>query len=198
MFRGIQKTSLIDYPPYISSTLFTGGCNFRCPWCHNWDLVLPELYEKLPVIKEDEVKDYLVSKKGKIQGVCVTGGEPTLWGERLAGFFDWCRKNGFLTKLDTNGYLPDVLKGYIDRNLLDFIAMDIKNTFPKYKKTTGMTELDIKRIKKSIKIIQDSGVRHQFRTTLVPGLVEENEIKIIEEDLEEEILFQEYRNDKNS
>ncbi len=193
MFRGIRKTSLIDYPSRIVSTLFTGGCNFRCSWCHNWDLVNYDSYSTIPVIEEEDVETYLLSIKGKIEGVCVSGGEPTLWGERLAVFLNWCRKKDMLTKLDTNGYLPDVLEGYFDKNLLTFVAMDIKNIFDRYGETVGMVSIDMGKIKRSIDMIRTSGVPHQFRTTLVPDLVFEDEIKKVSAEIGEVIVFQEYR-----
>ena len=96
MFRGIRKVSLIDYPGMIASTLFTGGCNFNCPWCHNRGLVEPELLAQIPEIPEEEVYNYLMTRNGLIQGVCATGGEPALWGERLAAFFAWCRETDSL------------------------------------------------------------------------------------------------------
>ncbi len=189
MFKGIQKVSLIDYPGHIATTLFTGGCNFNCLWCHNRILVEKESLSNLPTISEEEIKSFLISRKGKIEGVCITGGEPTLWRDKLSLFMKWCKENGFLVKLDTNGYLPDVLKNYIDNKLVDFIAMDIKNTFEKYSQTVNVTDLDIERIKTSIEIIKNSGLPYQFRTTLVPNLVNRKEI---EEFFGEGIEFQEY------
>ena len=193
MFRGIQKISLIDFPGLIAATVFTAGCNFRCPWCQNRDLIVPELYEKIPEIAEEDVEAFLISKKGKISGICVSGGEPTIWGERLAGFFEWCLKNGFLTKLDTNGYLPGILKRYLSRGLLSFVAMDIKNIFSKYGKTVGLDSVDLEKIKDSIGLIRKSGIPHQFRTTLVTGIVERYEITRLSNEIGEQIVIQEYR-----
>ncbi len=198
MFKGIQKVSLIDYPGIICTTLFTGGCNFRCSWCHNLQLVDASILKGLPDIQEDQIKTYLAKRKGKIQGICVSGGEPTLWGGKLAGFMHWAKGNGFLVKLDTNGYNPGVLQNYIGQNLLDFIAMDIKNTFDKYRITTDIESLDISLIKKSIDIIKKSDVRHQFRTTLVPGMVLKNEMIKFSRLLGEEIVFQDYRKNDNN
>ncbi len=193
MFRGFRKISLIDFPGQIASTIFTAGCNFSCPWCHNRELVVPEFYEKIPVIQEEDIETYLLSKKGKIGGVCITGGEPTIWGERLADFFTWCLKNGFLTKLDTNGYLPEILNNYLERGLLSFIAMDIKNIFSKYGGTVGLVSVNIENIKESVRLIKKSGVLHQFRTTLVTGLVNKEEIEALSREIGEQIVFQEYR-----
>ncbi|MGA2142228.1 MAG: anaerobic ribonucleoside-triphosphate reductase activating protein [Brevinematales bacterium] len=193
MFRGIQKVSLIDYPGRIASTFFTAGCNFNCPWCHNRKLVFPDLYAQIPEITEDDAFNYLLSRKGLIQGVCVTGGEPSLWGERLELFFKRCKENGFLTKLDTNGYLPGALKGYLDSNFLDFVAMDIKNTFGKYARTAGLDSIDTGKINESIDLIKRSGISHQFRTTVVPGLVDREEMEALSLEIGEKIVFQEYR-----
>ncbi|MEJ5284309.1 MAG: anaerobic ribonucleoside-triphosphate reductase activating protein [Brevinematales bacterium] len=189
MFKGIQKLTLIDYPEHIATTLFTGGCNFNCFWCHNRSLVEKEKLSILPDIPEENIQSFLLSRKGKIEGVCITGGEPTIWGERLAKFMKWCKDNDFLVKLDTNGYNPDVLLSYLSKGLLDYIAMDIKNTFDKYPDTVGIKNLDIERIKKSIEIIKNSGIAHQFRTTVVTNLVEKDKL---EEIVGEKIVFQEY------
>ncbi|MGC8770654.1 MAG: anaerobic ribonucleoside-triphosphate reductase activating protein [Brevinematia bacterium] len=189
MFKGIQKLTLIDYPEHIATTLFTGGCNFNCFWCHNRSLVEKDKLSLLPNIPEEDIQSFLLSRKGKIEGVCITGGEPTIWGERLAKFMKWCKDNGFLVKLDTNGYNPDVLLFYLSKGLLDYIAMDIKNTFDKYPETVGVKNLDISRIKKSIEIIKNSGIAHQFRTTVVTNLVEKDKL---EEIIGEKIVFQEY------
>ncbi len=189
MFKGIQKLTLIDYPEHIATTLFTGGCNFNCFWCHNRSLVEKDKLSLLPDIPEKDIQSFLLSRKGKIEGVCITGGEPTIWGKRLGEFIKWCKDNGFLVKLDTNGYNPDVLLFYLSKGLLDYIAMDIKNTFDKYPETVGVKNLDISRIKKSIEIIKNSGIAHQFRTTVVTNLVEKDKL---EEIIGEKIVFQEY------
>lgn len=194
MFKGIQKVSLIDYPGFIAATLFTGGCNFRCAWCHNWSLVEPALLSQAPDLSEESVQEFLISRKGKIQGICITGGEPTLWGEKLENFIRWAKKTGFLIKLDTNGYIPEVLKKWLDEKLLDFVAMDIKNVFPKYAETVGLKDIVSENILQSIEWIKKSGVPHQFRTTLVPPHVDREEMEAFAEStLGEAIVFQEYR-----
>lgn len=194
MFKGIQKVSLIDFPGRVACTLFTGGCNFRCPWCHNLNLVEPECVGFIPDISEETVKKYLLSRRSKLQGVCITGGEPTLWCDKLLSFLLWCKSEGFETKLDTNGYLPEVLELFVTRKAVDFIAMDIKNTFPKYAATTGMTLIDHSKLLRSIEIIRESGVEHQFRTTVVTGQVDPVEIMSMEALEGETVVFQEYRN----
>lgn len=193
MFKGIQKVSLIDYPGKVAATLFTGGCNFRCPWCHNWSLVEPSLVESTPDMPESYIQNYLLTRKGKLQGVCITGGEPTLWGPQLARFMGWCKNEGYLVKLDTNGYLPDVLRGYIQQKLVDFIAMDIKNSLVNYSKSTGIEPFHPEPILETIQVIKSSGVPYQFRTTMVPELVERENMLQMASLIQENILFQEYR-----
>lgn len=193
MFKGIQKVTLVDFPGEIAATLFTAGCNFRCPWCQNWDLVVPESFEKIPDLPLNEVKDFLTKRKGKLDGVCITGGEPLLWADELIDFYSWCKKTGYKTKLDTNGYLPEVLESILDKNLLDYVAMDVKNTFEKYPKTVGVPEMDVENIKKSISILKASGVPHQFRTTVVDGLVDQSEMEALAKELRIELVFQKYR-----
>lgn len=193
MFKGIQKVSLVDFPGTVCTTLFTGGCNFRCPWCHNWELVEPNSVKSMPELPDGDLKQFLLLRKEKIGAVCVTGGEPTLWGDKLAEFMTWCKDNSFRVKLDTNGYLPHVLEKYIEKNLVDFIAMDLKNIFGRYPRTVDIEDLDVTRIKRSISIIQKSGIKHQFRTTVVPGLVIQDEVREFFSYLREEVVFQEYR-----
>ena len=193
MFKGIQKVTLIDFPGVIAATLFTGGCNFRCPWCHNWGLVDPAVVEKSPEISEEEIEAYLRSRAGKIGGVCITGGEPTLHGKYLTPFLFRCKDFGLKVKLDTNGYEPDILKSYIERGLLDYIAMDIKNTFEKYPTTVGLPYVDIDRIERSIRIIKSSRIPHHFRTTVIPALVDPAEMRAMAEVIGEPIVLQEFR-----
>jgi pyruvate formate lyase activating enzyme len=193
MIKGVQKVSLVDYPGVVCATLFTGGCNFRCPWCHNWELVDPVLVAQTPDISDDFIKNFLLKRTGKIQGVCISGGEPTVWGDQLKSFMKWCHENNFLVKLDTNGYLPDVIEDLIKEKLPDYIAMDIKNTYDKYPESAGLPALDYFKIRKSIDLIQESTIAHQFRTTLVPGLVELDDMDNVAEEIGEEIVYQEYR-----
>jgi pyruvate formate lyase activating enzyme len=193
MFKGIQKVTLIDFPGVIAATLFTGGCNFRCPWCHNWGLVDPEIVEKSPELTEEEIETYFRSRAGKIGGVCITGGEPTLQGKYLNPFLFRCKDLGLKVKLDTNGYEPDILKSYIERGLLDYVAMDIKNTYEKYPVTAGLNFVDTARIERSIRIIRDSGIPHHFRTTVVPGIVDPDEISSMAKMIGEPIVLQEFR-----
>lgn len=161
---GLQKMTLLDFPGKVACTLFTGGCNFRCPFCHNARLVT-EL-DKDEVYSEEEIFDYLRKRVGILDGVCITGGEP-LMNADIADFIAKVRELGYAVKLDTNGSYPETLKDIIDRGLVDYIAMDIKNTPEKYAQTIGVKKFDFTPIKKSIEIIMHSGVPYEFRTTVV-------------------------------
>ncbi len=158
---GIQKFSLIDYPGKISAIVFTQGCNFSCPYCHN-----PELHKlKDSIIKEEEIFDFLKKRQGKLDAIVVTGGEPTL-NKDLPDFIRKIKALGFLVKLDSNGTNPEMLKILLADGLLDYIAMDIKGPIEKYHDITrSKTSLDD--IKQSISIIIDSKIPHEFRTTVV-------------------------------
>ena len=173
--KGLQKMSLIDYPPYIVTTIFLGGCNFRCGYCHNPDLVLN--FNSMKDISAKEVIDHLKSKRKWIDGVCITGGEPCLYKE-LVGFIEEIKKNGFLVKLDTNGTNPDLLKELIDRKLVDYIAMDIKTSLDKYN-SVACVNVNKEKIKKSILLLIRKDVDYEFRTTVIPGLVGKTEVLVI-------------------
>lgn len=160
---GLQKFSLIDYPGKMAAVIFTQGCNFRCPYCHNSELVLPALFKN--PIPESVVLEFLQRRRGQLEGVVVTGGEPTIQ-EDLIPFLKRIRLLGYAIKLDTNGSRPGVLEEIISRNLVDFIAMDVKTSFKRYEQAVGRS-INVGNIKKSIRLIINSGVEHQFRTTLV-------------------------------
>lgn len=164
--RGLSKLTLLDYPEHIACTLFTGGCNFRCPFCHNGGLVLDSTAQ--PQIDDSLLFDFLNARKGKLEGVCITGGEPTIQ-QGLSDILKKIKAMGFLTKLDTNGYQPAVLLDLISKGLLDMVAMDIKNAPGKYAETAGLNPrtFDLGRINESISILKNSGVAHEFRTTIV-------------------------------
>jgi pyruvate formate lyase activating enzyme len=173
---GLQKLTLLDYPSYIACTLFTSGCNFRCPFCHNSPLVTGE---KAPsVIPESEIMSFLAKRAGVLDGVCITGGEPLLQPD-LKDFIIKVRKLGYKVKLDTNGYSPDKLKALLDENLLDMVAMDIKNSPQKYALTAGKKDLDLSLISKSIDLIIHSQIRYEFRTTVVAEFHEDSDFKEI-------------------
>jgi len=173
---GFQKLTLIDYPGNLATTVFTVGCSFRCPFCHNPELVIGSKMVADSKMEENFFK-HLKNRKGKLEGVCITGGEPTVQKD-IVEFIEKVRDLGFKVKLDTNGTRPDVLKKLLDLKLLNFIAMDIKNQPRKYNLTTG-TKGDIKRIKLSVEMIMNSRLPYEFRTTVVPGLHSEKDFEII-------------------
>lgn len=164
---GMQKLTLLDYPGITACLIFTQGCNFRCPFCHNSDLLENEI--KTEIVEEDEVFKYLNKRKGVLDGVCISGGEPLLQPD-IESFITKVKDMGFKVKLDTNGSSPSRLKRLIDKGLLDYIAMDIKNDFIDYDKTSGIQMINIENIKRSISILEESGVEHEFRTTIVKEL----------------------------
>ncbi len=171
---GLQKLTLIDFPGRISCTVFCLGCSFRCPFCYNPELVLPEKMEKQPQIAERDFFDFLKERKELLEGVCVGGGEPTV-NEDLPAFTKKIKKLGFLVKLDTNGSNPKMLKKLIDKKLVDYVAMDIKAPKGSYRKLTGGL-IDIKDIEKSIEILKQNKIDHEFRTTITPTLLEKEDI----------------------
>ncbi len=163
---GLQKFSLIDYPGKMAAVIFTQGCNFRCPYCQNARLVEPTLYSEL--IPEGEVLAFLKKRQGKLEGIVVSGGEPTLQPD-LISFLDQLKCLGYLVKLDTNGSHPEVLEKIIDLRLINYVAMDIKAPLEKYNTAAGVS-VSVDSIKESIRVIIHSGIAHQFRTTLVKPL----------------------------
>ena len=167
--HGLSKLTLLDYPGHLACTAFTGACNFRCPYCHNAPLVLAP--NSCPIITEEEFFNFLVSRKGKLDGVCITGGEPTLQPD-LQEFIKKIKELNFLVKLDTNGYQPEILKSLLDAQLLDMVAIDIKNCRDYYATTAGLHEasFDLTRLEKSISYLLLSGIPHEFRTTVVKEL----------------------------
>jgi len=160
---GFQRFSLIDYPKKISAVVFTFGCNFRCHYCHNPELVDPSLLNG--ILEEEFILNFLKARINKLDGITITGGEPTLHRD-LNKFISKVKNLGFLVKLDTNGSFPDVLRELIKDNLIDYIAMDIKATKEKYKEVIN-ADIDLDKIEESIKLIMDSGIDYEFRTTVV-------------------------------
>ncbi len=171
---GFQKVSLIDYPGRISAVVFTQGCNFRCPFCHNPELVDPQRF--MDLIPEKEILSFLEKRKGRLDAVVITGGEPTMQPE-LIPFILHLKAMGYLIKLDTNGTHPDLLAEMLDKKLLDYVAMDIKAPLERYGAVTR-TNTDHDRIRRSISLIMGSGTDYEFRTTAVKSL-------LAPEDLEE-------------
>jgi pyruvate formate lyase activating enzyme len=178
LIGGLQKLTLIDYPSKVAAIIFTIGCNFRCRYCYNTRLVDPKLFREEDVISEEEIFSFLKNRVGKLDAVVVTGGEPTLHKD-LDVFISKIKELGFLVKLDSNGTNPEVLKSLIDRKLVDYIAMDIKNDFKNYEKIVNV-KLDISKIKESIKVIMNSGIDYEFRTTAAPGVTKEDILNISE------------------
>lgn len=174
--HGFQKTTLLDYPEHVAATIFVGGCNFRCPFCHNGDLVLDPASQ--PVISEEEVMFYLKKRHGILEGVCITGGEPTLQGD-LADFIRGLKSMGYLVKLDTNGYRPEVLKALLQEGLLDYVAMDIKAAPQRYSVAAGLETLEVDRIVESIRLLKKGGIPYEFRTTVVKGIHSKEEFEEI-------------------
>ena len=165
--HGLNKTTLLDYPGRVAATVFTGACNFRCPFCHNGDLVLHP--EEQPLIPEAEFFEFLQKRKGILTGVCISGGEPTLQSD-LPVFLSRIKKLDYKIKLDTNGYLPEVLVNLCREHLVDYIAMDIKSGQSGYSKACGLPALDFSLIKESVNMIRNCGLPYEFRTTVVKEL----------------------------
>ena len=158
---GLQKTTLLDYPGRIACTVFLAGCNLRCPFCHNASLVL----RPQTLMSQEELLAFLQTRKRKLDGVCVTGGEPTLYQD-LPQLLDAIKRLGFLTKLDTNGTRPQALKSILDAGLADYVAMDIKNSPDKYAVTCGGPEV-LDAVRESVSLLETSSVEHEFRTTVL-------------------------------
>lgn len=171
LIGGLQKTTLVDYPGKVAATVFTLGCSFRCHFCHNPELVLPEQFNKL--IPEKEVLDFFANRVGKLEGVCITGGEPTIQKD-IVDFMLKLKELGYLVKLDTNGTMPLVVKKILAAGAVDYFAMDIKGPAEKY---TAITAKDnfIEAIKESIQTISLSGIPYEFRTTIAKPLHEVND-----------------------
>lgn len=165
-FYGLQKLTLIDYPGQVACTIFTGGCNFRCPFCHNALLVTRMEESQQGVMNQEEVLAFLKKRAGLLDGICISGGEP-LMQKDLPQFVGRARELGYKIKLDTNGSYPERLKALVEQGLLDYVAMDIKNSPERYAKAAGLDIFNVDHIKESVEILKNSGVEHEFRTTVV-------------------------------
>lgn len=161
---GFEKLTLLDYPGKVACTVFTPGCNYRCPFCHNAGLVLPQ--RERQVISENEVLGYLGKRAGLLEGVCLTGGEPLLQKD-LSRFIRKIKALGYSVKLDTNGSDPDQLGWLMDENLPDYIAMDIKNSLARYRETTGVPTVDLNAVIQSAVLLMQGRIPFEFRTTVV-------------------------------
>lgn len=161
MIGGLQKVTLLDFPGKVACTVFLTGCNLRCPYCHNPELVFPQNNGK--TVSENELFEFLVSRKGKLDGVCITGGEPTIHPE-LPAFIRRIRDKGFRIKLDSNGTVPEMLEHLLREKLLDYAAMDIKNAPSRYAETCGADVIE--QVKKSAALLKNSNIDYEFRTTV--------------------------------
>ncbi len=172
---GLQKFSLIDYPGKTSAIIFTIGCNFRCSYCHNPELVIPEKYaSKIPLA---EIYSFLKIRQNKLDAVSITGGEPTLHPD-LPKVIREIKEMGFLVKLDSNGSKPEMLKKLIDKKLIDYLAMDVKAPLENYSKFVGCSVL-INKLKTSINLIMKSSIEYEFRTTIVKSLTSKDDLRKI-------------------
>ena len=180
---GLQKMTLLDFPGRVACTVFLGGCDFRCPWCHNYELAVGSAE---PVMDEEEFFAFLKKREGLLEGVAVTGGEPCL-SKELPAFLRKIREMGFLTKLDTNGAHPELLDQILREGLADYVAMDIKNSPGKYLLTAGLTgseaqqEALLGRVRRSIRLIMELAPDYEFRTTVIRQFHEEQDFAEIGE-----------------
>lgn len=171
---GLQKLTLIDYPGKLAATVFLTGCNFSCPWCYNPELVLPEEIKKQARISEKEFFKFLKEKKGLLEGIVLCGGEPTINSD-LPKFVKKIKKMGYAVKIDTNGSFPEMLRYLIDKKLIDYVALDIKAPKEKYEKVAG-GRANVKYIERSISFLKENKIDYEFRTTVIPTLLEKEDI----------------------
>ena len=169
---GIQKLSMVDYPGKMACTVFLSGCNFRCPYCHNSSLVIPEPDQSY--LSEEEVLKFLKKRQGILDGVCITGGEPLLQGEAVISFMRKVKELGYSLKLDTNGTNPKLLKELCEAGLVDYVAMDIKNSKENYHVAIGREKEDcgklLENVRESASYLMNGRIDYEFRTTLVKGI----------------------------
>lgn len=184
--KGLEKFTPKDFPGYISSTVFLGGCNFRCPYCHNSDLVLRA--EMLPSFPIDYFLSFLDSRKNWLEGICITGGEPLLHKD-LEALLSLIKERGFLVKVDTNGSFPSQLEELIQNKLIDYVAMDVKAALERYEEV-AKSKIKTEDILRSIELIKDSGLDYIFRTTVVPGLVGSDDVMEIGQMLQGAKIYQ--------
>ena len=170
---GLMKLTLLDFPEKTACTIFTGGCNFRCPFCHNASLVTR--VNEQEIIPESEILSFLSKRQGLLDGVCITGGEPLLQPD-IEDFIRKVKDLGFLVKLDTNGSYPDKLKHLVSKGIIDYVAMDIKSSPENYGKVIGIDNFDVTPIRESAEFLMEGHIPYEFRTTLVKELHDENDI----------------------
>lgn len=172
-FNGFQRLTLLDYPGKVACTLFTAGCNLRCPFCHNASLVTH--IDNTNIYNKEEILSYLGKRQGILEGVCISGGEPLMQTE-IEDFIKEVKALGYSIKLDTNGFYPDKLISLVENGLIDYVAVDIKNSYSKYAKTTGIENLDLSPLKRTVEFLLSGKVDYEFRTTIVEGLHTEADI----------------------
>lgn len=177
IIRGLQKTTLLDYPGKVAATVFLGGCNMRCPFCHNMNLVCSD---DLPEFSEEDILRFLSSRTGILDGVCITGGEPTLYKD-LPNFIRSIKDIGFSVKLDTNGTNPEMIALLFDEHLIDYVAMDIKSSFSNYGRACGIPDIDLSPVKRSIDILLKGTCEYEFRTTAVEEYLDDTAVSDIAE-----------------
>lgn len=173
MICGLQKMTLLDYPGKVACTVFLGGCNFRCPFCHNSELFMGKPQK---LMEEEAFFAFLKSRRGLLDGVCVSGGEPTLYPD-LPEFMARIRELGFLVKLDTNGSRPAVVKELVEKGLVDYIAMDVKNSPARYPQTVGLKAMDMAPMEESLRFLIEGEADYELRTTLVAQLHDEGSVQ---------------------
>lgn len=172
---GLIKFTLIDYPGHVAAVVFTQGCNFRCRYCHNPELVYPHLLQES--VPQEEILSFLRRRQGSLEGVVITGGEPTLQPD-LLDFMQQVKDLGYKIKLDTNGTKPDVIQAALEKHLVDFIAMDLKAPLDKYSQITGV-EFDPKVIRKSMDLLISSGLPYEFRTTYDKEVLKDEDLAVL-------------------
>lgn len=194
IIRAVQKLSVVDYPGLLCATVFTPGCNLRCPFCHNGTLVLDDE----PNVSEQVVFDFLGTRKNKLDAVCLSGGEPLLQ-KGVEEFLRKVKEMGFKTKLDTNGTKPQYLKELLESGVVDYVAMDIKNSPAKYAETVGVKAFSLKPVYESINIIKSSGVDYEFRTTVTKTFHDEKSLVEASHMIEDAAVWylQTYRESEN-
>jgi pyruvate formate lyase activating enzyme len=175
LLKGLQKLTLLDFPGKMAATVFTGGCNLRCPFCHNASLVIGERVNKSESISEEEFFAFLEKRKRMLEGVCVSGGEPTLMPDLLS-FLNKIKELGYLVKLDTNGTSPRVIREGVEAGLIDYVAMDIKSSKDGYARAVGIRDFDTSAVEESVSLLKSGIVDFEFRTTLVRELHSKEEI----------------------
>lgn len=178
IIKGLQKLTLLDFPGHVACTIFTSGCNYRCPFCHNASLALSR--DEGADYSEEEILDFLKKRTGILDGVAITGGEPLIWPD-IIDLLRKIKEIGFMVKLDTNGTFPERLREIIDEGLVDYVAIDIKNSPEKYAQTVGKDDALLDKLRESVNILMNGSIDYEFRTTVVDELHTAEDIKKIGE-----------------